>query len=831
MAFYRELHSGWTLTTPGDTRSLGRVPATVPGCVHTDLLAAGLIADPYLDANEDVVAWIGRCDWRYETTFHWPASGPGADAADKPERVDLVCTGLDTVAQISVNGVVVGRTRNQHRSYRFDLRPAPRAGENALAVDFTSAYTYAEGVRDALGDLPGAYPQPYGFIRKMACNFGWDWGPNLVTAGIWRPIGLHAWSTGRLARVRPIASVEPDGTGRVIVHADIERSGAGADVPLLVTARLGGTVASTKVAEGESTAVVELVVSQPELWWPRGYGGQPLYDLTVTLGGPGADAPLDTWRRRIGLRSVSLDTTPDATGARFRIVLNGEPVFARGANWIPDDAFPSRLDRARYAVRLRQACAANLNLIRVWGGGIYESDDFYELCDELGLMVWQDFPFACAAYPEEEPVGAEVEAEAREAVARLMPHPSLVLWNGNNECIEGWFSWGWPEALDGRTWGRGYYLDVLARAVAETDPSRPYWPGSPYSGSIDLDPQLDGYGTKHIWDVWNRRDYTGYRDYVPRFAAEFGYQGPPTYATLRRSVSDRPLRSDSPGVLHHQKADDGHGKLARGLAYHFPPRESFDDWHYLTQVNQARAIQLGVEHFRSHWPVCAGTVVWQLNDCWPVTSWAAIDGDGRLKPLWYALRRAYAPRLVTVQPRGERAGGDARLVIVAVNDTPQPWQTAVSASRRGLDGILAAATAVPVLVAPRSVAEVELPGDLAASPDPSRELLVVAAEGAAQALWFYAEDRELAYPAARYETDVRTEGRTVLVDLTAHTLLRDVVLQADRLDPGAEVDDAMLTLLPGESVTLRVRTSRPVPPDALTRPPVLRCVNDTVHTA
>lgn len=326
-------------------------------------------------------------------------------------------------------------------------------------------------------------------------------------------------------------------------------------------------------------------------------------------------------------------------------------------NWIPEDVFPSRVTPERYRRRLEQAAAAGVDLVRVWGGGIYEDRAFYDICDELGLMVWQDFPFACAAYPEGEPLRSEIEAEARENVVRLMPHPSLVLWNGNNENLWGFKDWDWEPALAGASWGEAYYLDLLPRITAETDPTRPYWAGSPWSGSWEVHPNDPGHGTAHSWDVWNREDYTGYLNEVPRFVAEFGWQAPPAYATLRRALSDRPLTPDSPGMLHHQKAEDGNGKLDRGLAHHFAPPADFDTWHYLTQLNQARAVATGVEHWRSHWPRCAGTILWQLNDCWPVTSWAAIDGDGREKPLYHELKRLYADRLLTLQTR------DGRLVL------------------------------------------------------------------------------------------------------------------------------------------------------------------------
>jgi len=800
----RFLHDGWTLRAePGPDVPPGiaglAVPATVPGCAHTDLLAAGLIADPYLDDNELGLAWIGRTAWTYETTF---------DGA-RDDRADLVCAGLDTIATVTLNGTELGTTANMHRGYRFDVRGLLRDGGNVLRVRFDSAYRYAESQRERLGERPNAYPEPFNFVRKMACNFGWDWGPTLVTAGIWQPIGLHCWRVARLAGVRPLVTVGA-GNGTVQVHVDLERD---TDWPLTVRAAVAGH--STEVAVAGSTAVVTLTVPDPELWWPRGYGAQSRYPLELTLH-DAAGARLDHWQRAIGFRSVRLDTAPDAHGSAFTLVVNERPVFVRGVNWIPDDAFVTRVTRERYAERLTQACEAGVNLVRVWGGGRYESDDFYDLADSLGLLVQQDFLFACAAYPEEEPFASEVAAEAREQVTRLAGRPSLVLWTGNNENLWGWRDWGWQASLAGRTWGHGFYLDLLPGIVAALDPTTPYWPGSPWSGDDGRHPNDPAHGTTHLWDVWNTEDYTRYRDSAPRFVAEFGYQGPPAYATLRRAIGDDPLAPDSPGMRHHQKATGGDAKLQRGLDAHLPAPRDFDDWHFLTQLNQARAITLGIEHFRSHRPVCMGTIVWQLNDCWPVTSWAAIDGDGRRKPLWYALRRAYADRLLTVQPRN---GG---LAVVAVNDGATPWSGTVAVSRFTLTGAVQATETVRLDVAPGSTVTVPLPADLATPDDPRSELL----RAGDRAFWFFAEDRDIAYPPPEYDTAVEHTPGGVRLTVTARTVLRDLTVFPDRLDPAAVADDALVTLLPGESATFTIRTGATLDPGALATHPVLRCVND-----
>ncbi|GAA3206304.1 glycoside hydrolase family 2 protein [Actinocorallia longicatena] len=770
------MSEGWTLGTAS-----GPIPAQVPGCVHVDLLAAGLIEDPYLDANELGVAWVGREDWRYTTVLPAPPDGF--------ERTDLVFDGLDTVAAVELDGAVLGRTRNMHRSYRFDV--TGRAGA-ALSVLFTSAYTEAEGLRETLGARPNAYPEPFNFIRKMACSFGWDWGPTLVTAGLWREVRLESWSTARLAAVRPLVTVEGT-TGRVEAHLDLERTESGAGRELLVTVEVGGRSSTTTATGAAAVAVLE--VPGPALWWPRGYGEQPLHTCTVTLSDGGT--VLDRWERRIGFRTVELDQAKDAHGTAFTLKVNGTPVFARGVNWIPDDALPVRVTPERYRHRLTQAADAGVDLVRVWGGGIYEDRAFYDVCDELGLLVWQDFPFACAAYPEERPLRGEIEAEARENVVRLAPHPSLVLWNGNNENLWGFRDWDWEEDLAGDSWGEGYYLGLLPRIVAELDPTRPYSPGSPWSGSWDHHPNDPAHGPSHSWDVWNRRDYDAYLEDVPRFAAEFGWQAPPAFATVRASISDEPLTASSPGMLHHQKAADGNGKLDRGLAHHFTEPAAFDDWHYLTQVNQARAIATGVAHWRSHWPVCAGTVVWQLNDCWPVTSWAAIDGNARPKPLYFELRRLYADRLLTFQTR------DGARVLAVDNQSPEPWEGTALVRRLLADGAEAGAGELPFAVPPRSVALLPLPAGLATIKDPVREFLVADAEGLRDVV-LGCEDKDFAYPPADLAFALKPGDGALEIVITAGSFVRDLLVQADRLGERAEADRGLATLLPGESVTVTV---------------------------
>jgi beta-mannosidase len=677
-------------------------------------------------------------------------------------------------------------------------------------VSFESAWKRGEALDKIYEPRPNNYPGPANLMRKMACNFGWDWGPTVVTSGLWQGVSLQSWSKARLRSIRPEITLA-GADGHVRIHAEVE--GDAANLSLRVS--VGGETITAPLGTAEIT------VPNPELWWPTGLGNQPLYALTVDL--LDGEAVLDTWQRDIGFRSLRLDTAPDDEGTRFAFIINDVPVYICGANWIPDDCFLPRVTPERYAARIAQAKAANINMLRVWGGGIYETDAFYEECDRQGMLVWQDFLFACAAYPEEGDLPAEIEAEARENIVRLMPHPSLVLWNGNNENIWGWFDWGWQDVLKNRTWGLGYYLDLLPRLIAELDPTRPYWAGSPYSGSMDIHPNDPAHGCTHLWDVWNEIGYEHYADSVPRFCSEFGWQAPPTWATLTQSVHDNPLTPTSPGVWHHQKATIGNDKLLRGLKSHLPEPKNMDDWHFATQLNQARAIKFGIEHLRSFRGRNMGTIVWQLNDCWPVTSWAAIDGYGRLKPLWYALRAVYHPHLLTIQPRGDG------LSVVAVNERTLFWRGPVTIKRLRFDGTVLAEWTHWRLCADRlSAAELSIPAEVAAVGDKASELLVATMQDST-AFYYFAEDIDLNLPRPEFDLKVERASDGYRVTVTAKTLIKDLCLFVDRVYPDATVDDMLVTLLPGQSKTFTVQSPVELDAKLLSSAPVFRCANQLVQ--
>ncbi|HEX9998341.1 MAG TPA: hypothetical protein VGB45_14480 [Abditibacterium sp.] len=816
------------------------IAAEVPGCIHLDLMRENLIPDPYLDLNEHLVSWIGRTDWLFSSQFSVSAE------AMQEERVDLVCEGLDTVATVWINGTEVGRSENMHVEARFDIKTALHSGENEIRILFASPVYYARQMRDKLGDLPHANSyrdadgvcEPFHFIRKNACNFGWDWGPGLITSGIWKAIRLEAWSVARIKSVRPLVKVANEKVAVIEVKVEIEPADYDADFS--AESGWGGVMSLQFFEKNDGTndrmvmqnltiypfsRTFELFIQTPKLWWPRGYGDSFLYDLRIHLIGQRLGNNMaPAWQGKIGLREVELDTSPDEIGAAWTLKVNGKPIWCKGANWIPDDVFLTRANEPkRLEARLNQACEAGLNMMRVWGGGIYETDEFYDLCDQKGLLVWQDFLFACAAYSEESPMKELVESEARFNVARLAKHPSLVLWNGCNENIWGYFDWSWKEKIGEKTWGAGYYFDLLPAIVKELNPTVLYWPGSPYSGSMDIHPLADQYGNKHMWDTWNEVNHTHFRRYSPRFASEFGHQAPPTHSTLARAIPAEKLNPFSDSMLGHQKAMQGNDKLHARLTEYFEmpatdSPEGMADWIYLTQLMQARAMTTAVEWFRTR-KTCAGALFWQWNDCWPSTSWSAIDGDGREKPLFYAAKQFFSERLLTIQPDGNG------FTLWAHNDTDEIWSDHCWTYLMSFDHKELADSWMPINVPPRALVKIDtFPNpNLALSHKDQQYLVGFASSGAGmtRALWFFDIDKNLAYPEPKFEAQLN--GNTLRI--TAQTLIRDLYINADRV--GGRASENLVTLLPGESWETQIEGVAPenLNLETLTSRPVLMCAN------
>ncbi len=761
-------------------------------------MRAGLLEDPDVGLGELDQHWVGASTWLYSTELEVPQGGS-----------ELVFDGLDTIAEVRLSGRSLGSTQDQHLRYRFRV-PTDLAGRTVpLTVTFFPVVPVAEASAEQVGPLPRPYAFPYPYVRKSACNFGWDWGPSYLTAGIWRAVQLQTWRGARLEELRVLGDLDLGReTGQVAVTADVVLDGTADEVRLRVrlTDPDGAIVGTDECVVTGVAASCRVQVDRPQVWHPIGLGEQPRYTALVELVVDGEVT--EHLVRRPGLRSVSVQEPADERGRRWALVVNGRRVRVRGYNWIPEDPFVAEATPERVLERLDQAVAGGANLIRVWGGGYVVDETFMTACDERGLLVWHDLLFACSAYDESSEMLTLVRAEAEQAVSALSAHPSLVLWCGGNECVWGWHSWGWQQELDGRPWGAGIYGGVLPEVVSRLDPTRPYVGNSPWSGSVWADPSEEAVGPVHLWKEWNDRDYSHYRESDPPFVAELGWCAPPTWSTLRAAVPEGDLDLTNPVVRHHLRAEDGVIKLDRGVAQNVGSPVDPDDWIYLSQVVQARSQVAAVEWLRSR-ERCAGVVVWQLNDCWPAISWAAVDGEGLEKPVWFALRRSFAARLLTVQPVEPGSSlTPGAFDVVAVNDGPEPWDVEVRTRRLSVAGHELAAATTRLSVPGGETGRARLPDEVGRPADAAGELLLAEADGL-RSWWFFAKDVDAGRPDPGFSARVQRAGPdTVAVHVTAQTLLRDLALFPDRaavalgLAPrDVRVDDMLHTLLPGESAT------------------------------
>ncbi len=617
--------------------------ATVPGHVHLDLEACGIIANPFERLFELGCQWVDEQDWHYRTEFEFEPD------PTLPKRI-LRFEGLDTVCQICLNGQVIGHSDNMFVAFEIDVTNNLIAGKNVLRVEFESAWRVGRARRERYFEVEGLPAttvrfEPWAFVRKSQYMFGWDWGPCLVSAGVWRPVELIECAA-RIIDVAVLQRHTRDGAVELELRSEFTGSGQ-------VFHFVQGFEAP--IRDGET-----LRIESPQLWWPRDLGTPTLYEITSLLvdfsplSRQDSELALDRRVQRVGLRSITLVREPDAYGESFRFVVNGRNWYAFGANWIPDDSFPSRVDRQRLEAQLRSACDLGMNMLRVWGGGHYESDDLFALCDELGLMVWQDFPYACSYYPDDPAACDVARREASAAVRRLRNHPSLALWCGNNE-NQTMRDCGWDGAAHHppRFHGERIYDGVLPSVLKELDPSRPYIPSSP-TGRVKAN--SDGDGDQHFWDVWHGRgDWGYYADSKARFCSEFGFASAPSRAVWQVMTRGTDLLATSlldPVARWHDKTGKGHDTFIKFVELHYPKSDSVDQWSYYSQLNQRDALRFGIEHFRRS-EFCRGTLLWQLNDCWPVQSWSVIDSAFCYKAAAFELRRLYAPLLLSLERRGD----------------------------------------------------------------------------------------------------------------------------------------------------------------------------------
>ncbi|MEZ0324563.1 MAG: glycoside hydrolase family 2 protein [Fimbriimonas sp.] len=672
------LHSGWEFAEKGwpggkvATVSTGWLPAQVPGHVHLDLMANGIIADPFERMNELGCQWVDRADWSYKTSFEW------APKEGCPRRV-LRFEGLDTVCSAFLNGELVAEHDNMFVPLEVDVTEKLIEGPNELRVDFQSAVRVGEERRAAYFEANGIAPdtlwfEERAFVRKAQYMFGWDWGPRLVSCGIWRPVCLIEF-TARIIDVQVDAKREADGT--IALNVKTEYEGDGVTPRHIYGDRqfLDGKHKIHNMVRDWTPGVMSFDEDDPASVGPITLGfisvlahadDSVLRDLNEgkTPGWPTEDYPesyADDSYIWIGVSRPTLLQNHDAWGESFEFEVNGKKIWARGANWIPDHSFPSIIDKARLRDRLEKAKDMGFNMLRVWGGGLYETDEFYNLCDELGILVWQDFPFACSYYPDDEHWQEVIRKEAEVNIKRIRNHPCLALWCGNNENLEMHVNrWG-GERQPPRYFGENHYDKVLPALVSELDPKTSYISTSPIGQPPEEQvkdqkrrgPNADGYGDQHNWDVWHGRgDWRHYTDSKGRFSSEYGFASSCSLSVWNKTLAEEDWDPHSPVVQWHDRTGKGHDTFHGFVKLHYPEPVTLEDWVYYSQLNQRDALRHGVEHYRRS-EFCRGSLIWQLNDCWPVQSWSILDSDGNYKALAYELRRLHADVLVSLERQNE----------------------------------------------------------------------------------------------------------------------------------------------------------------------------------
>lgn len=637
------------------------VEAIVPGSVTYDLFRAGQLPDPYFRENEHLAIEAAKHDYEYIRTFH------AEESFLRQEKIVLVCEGLDTIADIAVNGIFVAHTQNMHRTYEFDVKHLLKAGENTIAVTLFSPLAYIdakEALNNGTWGAPDGPMKGFQHIRKAHCMFGWDWGPQIPDLGIWRSIYLLGMNTGRL---KDVYITQKHTANQVALSIKVEAETwqhAETCVDITVTSP-DGEVVDHLLAPLAGKQTFELKVNEPKIWWPNGYGAQPLYTVNVQL--LSNTNKLDNQTYRIGLRTVGVRREKDAWGESFEFNVNGVSIFAMGADYIPEDNMLARCNLKRSEQLIKSCAEANFNCLRMWGGGYFADDWFYDLCDRYGLLLWQDFLFGCASYEFTDEFADEIRNEARDNIKRIRHHASLGLWCGNNEMEWGWEGWAFPKTPKLKTDYLKLFEMLLPEVLKEYDPNTFYWPASPSSGGSFDDPNAVERGDVHFWDVWHtNKPYNEYRKHLHRFVSEYGFQSLPSMKTIESFTLPEDRNYLSPVMESHQKSPGASGKILSYLSKVLKYPASLELLVYASQVMQADAIRYGVEHWRRHRGICMGSVYWQLNDCWPVTSWASIDYYGRWKALHYSAKRFYNPLLLSV------AESETAAELHLSNETLQP---------------------------------------------------------------------------------------------------------------------------------------------------------------
>jgi beta-mannosidase len=806
------LTSEWQFRQDSSGTNGNWLRANVPGDVHLDLLRNGLIPDPFYRDNEAKLQWIGKANWSYRTTIH-------ADPVLLHwSHLDLVFDGLDTTASVYLNDHLILSANNMFRKWRINIKPYLRPGANELRVEFLNSFEAAAKLAAANPNQPEIQVPVKSYLRKAAYEYGWDWGPRFVTYGIWRPVFIQAWDEARIADVY---ISEPDVTAQaahlIAQTTVVSSSETPAEIALSYHLNPDGkqveVTCSVMLHVGRNTIAIPIDIPDPARWYPAGYGAQSLYTFHIVLATK--SAVQDEKTVVTGLKSVVLRRRRDRWGRSFEFVVNGIPIFVKGADVIPFDSFPERVTEADYRRILESARDANMNMIRLWGGGYYETDKFYQLCDQLGLMVWQDFMFASSWYPGTHDWKHNVQIEVEQQVARLRNHPSMTLWSGNNEVESVLYAFLGGESSKARLQIWKNYLTVFSgiipSVVQREDPEVPYWPSSP-SSNYEKTSDIFQAGDAHDWSVWHGREpFSAYDHHFYRFTSEYGFQSFPELRTVQSFTkpSDR-TSIFTPVMLAHQKNNEGNEIIHEYILRDYPEPKDFKSFLYVSQVLQAEGVKVGAEHMRRNRPRIMGSLFWQLNDCWPVASWSSIDYYGRWKALQYYARRFYNPLLVSPTLR------DGKVFVYAVSDRQAPVAATLRFRVIDMHGAMIEDDQKQITLPPLS-SDVYLTVPLESIVQKHVDLsdifvatdLTVNGKTGSRNLLYLEPTKQVHLLPANIHTKLVQDGDQYKLTLFSDVLARDVYVTLGNLD--ARVSDNYFDLLPEEPVTITISGKASLP--------------------
>lgn len=810
-----ELNKNWEFRQTGSTSWL---PATVPGTVHTDLLDNKKIEDPFYRLNERSLQWIDKVNWEYRTTINL-----AAEMAQK-QNITMEFDGLDTYADVYINDHLVLTADNMFRTWIVDVKDQLKQGENQVRILLKSPIFIGLQKQDDLGfGLPAGNDQSVigglgnntvsMYTRKAGYHFGWDWGPRLVTSGIWRNVYIRAWDSQKIENIHIVQKTLTNKAAILKAELEISADQAGKqELNINVNNELI-TSQAIDLQKGTHIYSIDFEIKNPKLWWPNGLGEQTLYSVTASLGRDQAVA--DSKTVKTGLRTIKLVRTPDADGKgeSFYFEVNGRPVFMKGANYIPNDVFLPRVTPEKYENVVKAAAECNMNMLRVWGGGTYENDLFYELCDKYGILVWQDFMFACTMYPGDTAFLNNVKNEAIDNVKRLRNHACMAIWCGNNEIESMWAQWdekagwGYKQTYTAKQreiiWNAydSVFHHILPHVVNELAPDQPYWPSSPSAGFEKLANYETRSGDMHYWGVWHGlHPFSDFRKYKARFMSEYGFQSFPEFKTVLKYTIPTDYNIESEVMASHQRSGIGNLRIKQYMAEDYKIPADFEQFLYIGQVLQAEGIKMAMESHRMAMPYCMGSLYWQINDCWPVASWSSMDYYQRWKALQYFARDAYKNSIITsVEENG-------KIKIYGISDLLQTQKGVLKIKLIDFKGISLWEKTVKAQLPSNSSAvifEVDTT-ELLSLVGRTKCMMVSSFESGKNIIdtdyHYFAKVKDLILVNPVVSIDIKETPETYSVTISSENLTKNLFLTSTNSE--VQFSDNFMDILPGESVTV-----------------------------